>query len=127
MKKDLLRVALWHATSYALVAGFVVMRSPIANAQAQLTCPDAAHAYACCEISKISAVEFLKSCVHDKLQALGPSGMTAESKPQASVNPVTCHDYAGRFSIKPESLSANELAYLEACVDADIAYRRKGL
>ncbi len=127
MKKDLLRMVLWHAASYALVAGFVVARTPIANAQAQLTCSEAAHAYACCEISKVSALELLKSCVHDRRQALGPSATTPESKPPSSVNPLTCHDYAGRFSIKPESRSANELVYLEACADADIAYRRKGL
>jgi hypothetical protein len=40
---------------------------------------------------------------------------------------MTCHDYAGQFSTKPESLSADQLVYLQACVDADIAYRRKGL
>jgi len=127
MKKDLLALALRHAALYALLAGVVVTRPPVANAQTQLTCSETAHAYACCEISKVSAIEFLKSCVHDRLKTLGSSATIPGSKPPSSVNPLTCHDYAGRFSRKPESLSANELVYLEACADADIAYRRKGL
>jgi hypothetical protein len=49
-----------------------------------------------------------------------------EGKPPSAVNPMTCHEYAGRFSTKPETLSPNELVYLEACVDADIGYRRQG-
>jgi hypothetical protein len=69
----------------------------------------------------------LPSCIQDKLKALGSSAEAAKGKPTSAVNPVTCHDYAGKFSIKPESLSTDQLVYLQACVDADIAYRRKGL
>jgi hypothetical protein len=126
MRSASLRTAFRYLPSCVVAAGVFAAAVLDANAQDQMTCTDTAHAYACCQLSSLPAATFLRSCVSDRLKALGPSAKAAESKPKAPVNPVTCHDYAGKFSIDPKSLSAEQLVYLQACVDADIAYRRKG-
>ncbi|MFZ0694796.1 MAG: hypothetical protein WAN51_11735, partial [Alphaproteobacteria bacterium] len=77
------------------------------------------------ETSNVDALEFLKACVKDRIGARRDAG-AEEKKPQAPLNPVVCHQYAGRLSVEPETLSTDELAYLDACVQTEIGYMRRG-
>jgi hypothetical protein len=109
-----------------LISGFLAFYPSSATAQAQLTCPETARAYASGEISNVSALEFLRSCVKDRIGALAAAGKGAKGKAQAAMNPLICHQYAGRLAVEPEKLARDELDYLEACVQTDIGQMRRG-
>jgi len=110
----------------ALVAGLVALSPARAQAEQKLTCPGTARAYADGEISSAGAAEFLKSCVEQRIAALGATAEVEKSKPKGALNPMTCHQYAGKLAVEPGALSAAELAYLETCVDTEIGYLKKG-
>jgi hypothetical protein len=78
MNSVFLRTVLRHVASCMVVGGVLAAGVHGANAQAQMTCADTAHAYACCQLSSLPAAEFLKSCVQERLKALGSSARAAE-------------------------------------------------
>jgi hypothetical protein len=109
-----------------LISGFLALYASSASAQAQLTCPETARAYASGEIDNVKALEFLSSCVKDRIGALEAAGKAGKGEPQGAMNPMICHQYAGTLAVEPEKLSRDELDYLEACVQTDIGYMREG-
>jgi len=115
--------------SIVLASGLIlgiVLYAPSASAEAQLECSETARAYASGEISKVDALEFLRSCVKDRIAALGGAGNGGKGGLEGAMNPMICHEYAGKLAVEPENLTAGELAYLDACVQTDIGYMRSG-
>ena len=104
----------------ALLLGF----GPAHSAVAQASCAETAHAYGCCQLTSVSGLEFLKSCVQARRLDLQPAVPAAGAKP-AAVNPLTCRHYGAEFSNGPGALAADQLAYLERCLEADIVFRRE--
>jgi hypothetical protein len=106
----------------SLVTGLVTLSA--SNAPAD-SCTDAARAYTCCQVSDIKADLLFKTCIQDRIDVLTSSSKTEKGEPPSAINSLTCHDIAGKFATKFEIVSLSELTYLEACMDADIGYRRQ--
>ena len=109
-----------------LISGLIALYPSSASAEAKLTCPETARAYASGEIDSVGALEFLSSCVKDRIGALEAAGKGGKGESLGAMNPMICHQYAGRLAVEPEKLSRDELDYLEACVQTDIGYMRHG-
>jgi hypothetical protein len=112
--------------AFGLISGLIALYASSASAEAQLTCSETARAYASGEIGNVKALEFLSSCVKDRIGTLEAAGKRGKGGAQAATNPLICHQYAGTLAVQPEQLSRDELDYLEACVQTDIGYMRQG-
>ena len=123
-KFPLVRVLL--ATSLAFGIGFAVTWGPAVRAATDLRCSETARAYASGEIGGIKGVRFLKTCVSGQITAMKARDAVAEKKPQGTTNPLLCHQYAGEFAVEAKAMTPEKLAYLQACVDADIAHLENG-
>lgn len=114
------------ACALVLASGFAALCAPGASAETNLRCSETARAYATGEIGGIWGSEFLKSCITKEIQARKIAAEVRKNKPEGATIPTICHQRAGQFAIQPGAMSAAELAYFEACIDADIQYRKEG-
>ncbi len=114
------------ASALVLASGFAMLAAPAAGDEPYLRCSETARAYASGEIAGIWGSEFLRSCVTDRIKVNKVEAEARKKKPNGATVPETCHQRAGQFAVQPAAMSAAELAYLLACVDADIQYRKEG-
>jgi hypothetical protein len=114
------------AASLAFGLGFAVAWGPAVRAATDLRCSETARAYASGEIGGIEGVRFLKNCVSGRVTAMKAEDAVAGHKPEGPTNPLLCHQYAGEFAVESKAMTAEKLAYLAACVDADLALMEEG-
>ena len=112
--------------SLAFGLGFAVTWGPAVRAATDLRCSEMARAYASGEIGGIKGVRVLKNCVSGRITAMKAEDAVAGNKPKGATNPLLCHQYAGEFAVESKAMSPEKLAYLQACVDADLALMENG-